>query len=433
LTTDLAGACFDADPKAPDVLSAPGGPAVSRATDPNGVGGCKAGAMRIVFVMPTYYPDTFGGLERQTRILARSLSRRGLRVTILAPIITSAISGATVEDGIPVVRFPVRQPVYLGGRYFLSMLSWWIRAFAWLARHRSEYDIIAVQHVRLHAAPGLFAGMLFRKPLVGKIGRGGEHFELRRLTAKRLPFGKLVVALAKRSGMVFVANSEQIVRDLESMGLGPDRIARIPNGVEVPSQSCGRARGADGTLVFVFAGRLEAEKGVPQLLQAFEMFATEHPNARLEIFGVGPLAQPLSETIGALGLSEKVRLHGVVDDRERIYGGAAFMILPSESEGMSNTLLEAMGHGVAPIITGVSGAGDVVEDGRNGLLLSDNSPASILKGLKRAQSLDEGEWRVMSALARERVIDSCSIDRVSETYLELCSSLLGVKGAHWTP
>jgi glycosyltransferase involved in cell wall biosynthesis len=383
--------------------------------------------MRIVLVMPTYYPDTFGGLERQTRILAHSLSRRGLGVTILAPIITSSMSGATVEDGIAVVRFPARQPVYLGGRYLLSMLSWWIRAFVWLARRRSEYDIIAVQHVRLHAAPGLFAGMLFRKPLVGKIGRGGEHFELHRLTQKRLPFGKLVVALAKRSGMVFVANSEQIVRDLESMGLGPNRIARIPNGVEVPSQSCGRARGADGTLVFVFAGRLEAEKGVPQLLQAFEMFATEHPNARLEIFGVGPLAQPLSETIGALGLSEKVRLHGVVDDRKRIYGGAAFMILPSESEGMSNTLLEAMAHGVAPIITAVSGAGDLVEDGRNGLLLSDNSPAAILKGLKRAEALDEKEWQVMSASARGRVADSCSIEAVCEAYLRLCGRLLGVR------
>lgn len=378
---------------------------------------------RIVFVMPTYYPDTFGGLERQTRILARRLVQDGHQVTILAPTQIPGAAGHDDEVGAAVIRLLMKRPVYLGGRYILSMLRWWAIVFAWLARNRADYDFIGVQHVRLHAAPAVVAGMLFNKPMAGKIGRGGDHFDLKRLGAKRLPFGRIIVWLAKRSRMAFVANSKQIVSDLEEAGFGADRIYRIPNGVEIPDIDVRHQRSADGSLVFVFAGRLEDEKGILQLLTAFGSFVERQPDARLHIFGTGPLEPLVIDIAGSSALRANVSVRGVIDDRASIYQDAAYMILPSDSEGMSNTLLEAMAYGVVPIITHVSGATEMVEDARSGFLLPTNTASAILTGLERAAAVQPDAWAAMSESARNRVVSECGIEVVANAYRRLYERL----------
>jgi glycosyltransferase involved in cell wall biosynthesis len=371
--------------------------------------------MRIVFLMPTFYPDSFGGAERQTRILARALRDRGAVTTILTPTMQADAAGIDDQPEGRVVRLLMRNDPSLGGRYVLSMLHFWVRAFLWLARHRRAYDVIAIQHLRLHAWPGLVAGRLFGKLLSAKIGRGGGHIELRRLPAQRLPFGKLVVALARRSRLVFVANSSAIADDLSVLGIPTARIARVPNGVECPVEPRAAFRAADGTRVFVFAGRLEEEKRVDRLIEAFRIFSAEH-SVVLHIFGDGPDKDRL--VAQAAGLSG-VRFMGLSDDRDAIYGGAAFMILPSDSEGMSNTLLEAMAYGAVPVITDVSGVRDLVVSGQSGVILTGNTRDAILRGLRTAVALDPARWTVMSAEARQRVCEKHAINVVADAYLRL--------------
>jgi glycosyltransferase involved in cell wall biosynthesis len=309
----------------------------------------------------------------------------------------------------------MRSDPALGGRYVFSMLHFWFRAFLWLARHRHSYDVIAIQHLRLHAWPGLVAGRLFRKLLSAKLGRGGEHIELRRLPAQKLPFGKLVVALARRSRLVFVANSSEIAGDLAALGIPVDRVARVPNGVECPLEPRAAYRAPDGACVFVYAGRLAQEKRVDRLIEAFRIFSADRP-ATLRIFGSGPETKRLVEQAAGL---PSVRFMGVTDDRDAIYGGAAFMILPSDSEGMSNTLLEAMAYGAVPVISDVSGAGDLVVPGQSGVMLAANTCDGILEGLVTACGLDAAQWAVMSAGARQRVCEKHAINVVAEAYLRL--------------
>lgn len=371
--------------------------------------------MRIVFLMPTYYPDSFGGAERQTRILARSLRDRGAAITILTPTLQAQAAGTDDQPEGRVVRLPMRSDPALGGRYVFSMLHFWLRAFLWLARHRHSYDVIAIQHLRLHAWPGLVAGRLFRKLLSAKLGRGGEHMELRRLPAQKLPFGKLVVALARRSRLVFVANSNAIAGDLATLGIPLDRVARVPNGVECPLEPRAAYRAQDGACVFVYAGRLVEEKRVDRLIEAFRVFSADRP-ATLRIFGSGPEKMRLIEQAAGL---PAVQFMGVTDDRDAIYEGAAFMILPSDSEGMSNTLLEAMAYGAVPVITDVSGVGDLVVPGQSGVILATNTCDAILEGLATAVALDPAQWAAMSAEARQRVCEKHAIEVVAEAYLDL--------------
>ncbi|MCJ2053861.1 glycosyltransferase family 4 protein [Methylobacterium sp. J-070] len=371
--------------------------------------------MRIVFLMPSYYPDSFGGAERQTRILTRSLRDRGAAITILAPTLRPDAAGVVEEPEGRVVRLLMRNDPALGGRYVVSMLHFWIRALLWLARHRRTYDVIAIQHLRLHAWPGIVAGQLFGKLLSAKLGRGGAHIELRRLPAQKLPFGKLVVALARRSRLVFVANSSEIAGDLADLGIPASRVARVPNGVECPPEPRSAFSAPDGARVFVYAGRLATEKRVDRLIEAFRIFAADQP-ATLRIFGDGPEKARLLALAAGL---PAVRFMGVTDDRDAIYGDAAFMILPSDSEGMSNTLLEAMAYGAVPIITDVSGAGDLVVSGRSGIMLAANTREGILEGLFTAARLDPAAWGAMSAEARQRMCEKHAIPVVADAYLRL--------------
>jgi glycosyltransferase involved in cell wall biosynthesis len=380
--------------------------------------------MHIILILPAFYPDSHGGAERQTRILAQALQSQGAGTTILAPTRVREAAGPTLENGVEVVRIYAPDFVFLGGRYLYSMLRWWWLAFLWLARNRRRYQVISIQHVRLHAAPGILAGMLFGKVLAGKLGRGGAHFDLRRLKTQKLPFGHFTAFLAKRSNLVFAANSAEIVADLRQEAIPEERIFRVPNGVDVPAQPRAAYRGADGRKLFVFAGRLQEEKGVSALLEAFAIFSRGRSDVRLDIYGGGPLKPTLEAAIARLDRADAVRLCGTHDDRDLIYGGAAFMVLPSDSEGMSNTLLEAMSYAVVPLITAVSGARDLVEDGVTGLELAGNSVDQILDGLRRADALDSEEWQAMGTAARSLMLRVFSIDVVASQYLRLFRRLL---------
>jgi len=380
--------------------------------------------MRIVLILPTYYPDSSGGAERQTRILAQALRRQGVEATLLAPTNVASAAGTTIDQGVPTVRLFTRYPVFLGGRYVTSMLSWWLSAFLWLARNRDRYDVISIQHVRLHAAPGILAGILFRKPMTGKLGRGGAHFDMLRMRRQTLPFGRWVAKLAKRSHLIFAANSAEIVDDLRQEGIPEPRIFRVPNGVECPALPLAAHRDDNGVQVYVFVGRLHEEKGLPALIESFRTFAREAGRVRLDIYGEGPLRSTLDALVQEPGVADIIRLCGNLDDRDIIYGKAAFLVLPSDSEGMSNSLLEAMAYGVVPMITQVSGARDVVDDPGSGIVLLANDPPTILEGLRRAAAMSREEWASAGSAARGKMLSSYSINAVASAYLDLYRELL---------
>ena len=179
----------------------------------------------------------------------------------------------------------------------------------------------------------------------------------------------------------------------------------------MPEQTQRALHDPPGSRLFVFAGRLEHEKGLPALVETFGQFAADRADAHLAICGSGPLRNEIEKAITAADLRGKVTIRGTLDRREDIYRDAAFMVLPSSSEGMSNALLEAMAFGVVPVVTLVSGVAGLVDDGRTGLILQDPGPRSIRLGLERAYALSETEWIKMSDRARRRILDGYRIRR----------------------
>jgi glycosyltransferase involved in cell wall biosynthesis len=82
-----------------------------------------------------------------------------------------------------------------------------------------------------------------------------------------------------------------------------------------------------------------------------------------------------------------------------------------------------MAYGVAPLVTRVSGAADLVEHERTGVVLAGSDVSAILSALEQADALDAEQWRAMSLAARDRIAAHYSIDLIAENYLQLYQRL----------
>ncbi len=386
--------------------------------------------LNIVLLLPSYFPDTVGGAEQHTRILAMAFQRLGHKATLIAPTQTASAAGETIEDGVKVVRFFTKHPPFLGGKKLPSLIQWWRAVYRYLKDRHDEIDVVAIQHLRLHSVPGVRFAKAFGKVVSGKLGRGGEHFDLKLLRGKRLPMGSWLADTIRDSDMLYIANSADIVDDLIKEGAKADNIIRLPNGVECPPSPLASFDASDGSRHFTFAGRLEHEKGIVKLVEAFGRVARRHPEARLNIFGAGPLKDMLKDRIAAAGLEKSILLHGVESDKARIFGGNAYFLLPSDSEGMSNALLEAMAHGTVPIITPVSGAADLVDSGRSGYIVADNQPDTLEAAIETAIGLGADDWARFSTAAREKILQNFGIDKIAADYLDCYRQQMLRAGTH---
>jgi len=98
-------------------------------------------------------------------------------------------------------------------------------------------------------------------------------------------------------------------------------------------------------------GRLEVEKGFDLLVGAFARLAADFPDWELLILGQGSQRGELESLIAKLGLTERVRLPGVLEDPFSTLERADLFVLPSRSEGFGNALVEAMACGLPVIAT----------------------------------------------------------------------------------
>lgn len=119
----------------------------------------------------------------------------------------------------------------------------------------------------------------------------------------------------------------------------------------------------------VTAGRLADQKNHRMLIRVFARFHESHPDYTLEIYGKGPLRDSLDQLIHDLHLSKCAFVHDFAPDLHKQIQTATMFVLPSDYEGLSNALLEAMMMGLPCISTDCAGSDEVIEHGKNGLLI----------------------------------------------------------------
>ncbi len=376
---------------------------------------------RVVMLTQTFYPD-LGGSEKQALELSRALAGRGVGVTVL----TRRRGGLPAEedvDGFRVLRLGVFGPRSADSAVFM------LKSFFWLLHNRDSYDAVHVHLASSPAVAAVLASRLTGKKTVVKLG-GGRGVDEITLSAGTL-LGRLKLAFFRAFRPELLVMNREVYDWLKGTpaysGLG---LRLFRNGVDTGHYTpllynekinAKTALGLDNSQLFLFVGRLSPEKRVKEFLEVWaELLSegTQRPRARLLIVGDGPERPALERAVADLGLSGSAALAGRKENLLPYYRAADVFILPSISEGLSNSMLEAMSCGVAVLASRVGGAREAVEPGVSGCLFDPLNRAE-LKQCLRAHLADRGLAARMGERARERAVEGYSMARVADELMTI--------------
>lgn len=183
---------------------------------------------------------------------------------------------------------------------------------------------------------------------------------------------------------------------------------------------------SDEDLIFLFVGRLNRDKGIPELAQAFANLSNRVANVTLVI--VGPDEEemvPLIRSIANLNL-QKIRLLGYTDQPQNFMAASDVFCLPSHREGFGTTIIESAACGLPTIATNIYGITDAIVDGETGVLI----PVKNIDALEAAMDrmVTDPVWRMQLAdQARQRAISKFSVDLVVNEMYRFLSTLTNDK------
>jgi glycosyltransferase involved in cell wall biosynthesis len=164
--------------------------------------------------------------------------------------------------------------------------------------------------------------------------------------------------------------------------------------------------------VIVSVGRLDENKNQAMLIHAFARIASEYPMTNLVIYGDGSCRQDLEELIKEKNLSDRITLAGVVTDVAQHIQKARIFALTSNTEGMPNSLMEAMALGLAVVSTDCpcGGPATLINNGVNGLLVPVGNAYAladafrcILSDSEFEKSLGEKAYEITQTLNPQKV------------------------------
>lgn len=165
----------------------------------------------------------------------------------------------------------------------------------------------------------------------------------------------------------------------------------------------------------VSVARVIEQKNPEILLSAFYEFQKTYSEYQLTMYGSGDKIEEIKKKAQELGIAEKVNLPGAVHDVFEKIKPAKMFVLASKFEGMPNALVEAMCLGLPVISTKVSGAVDLIEDGKNGLLVDCNDAQQLCRAMMQyAENYDMAENNAREAT---KTADLLNVDTITAEWL----------------
>ncbi len=173
----------------------------------------------------------------------------------------------------------------------------------------------------------------------------------------------------------------------------------------------------------IFVGRLGRVKGVDILLKAIQILKEKyHRSLRVAIVGDGSLMNDLKELALQYGINEYIDFLGVRKDVLELMRESSIFVLPSRWEGFGLVLLEAISVGVPVVATKVGGIPEVIEDGKDGILVEPENPEELSNAILRLLS-DDNLRSLISLNAYKKVKEEYSIEKYSKILLSLYKEL----------
>jgi glycosyltransferase involved in cell wall biosynthesis len=330
--------------------------------------------VEVLAAVPTFPAARLTGIPaRAARLSALPAGERihGVRVTYLRQLY------------VPKVGLTTAVPLYLA--------SLWPHR----ARIRSA-DVVFATWAYPDGCAAVLAARALSKPCVVKVHGSDVNVVLRRRTARWVAARVLPWAQAA------VAVSGALAEELTSLGVARSRIAVVPNGVDRSlffprdRQAERAALGVPGDAsVVLFVGRVEPQKGVGELLAAFDRLRSRMPRAVLVMIGDEPRAHEVEGGVRCRA-DGAVRFLGPRPHSEvaRWMGASDLLALPSWSEGTPNVVLESLASGRPVVATPVGGIAEVLSDPDAGVLVPPRDANALARALEFALRADWDPKRV---------------------------------------
>lgn len=355
-----------------------------------------------------------GGTELQAERLALKLQKKDIPITVVTPRQDEQSPLEETIGNLTIKRVPFFFPV--GVLTHFAPLLWW------LLRHRREFDIIHSQMAYGHSAVAVVISKILGKKSIIKLAGAGPSGDLYNFS--RLPMGKIGLKVLRHAD-AFIAVSTQIEQELLQHGLPPEKIIRIPNGVDLDEFRRPDPPLETDTIQFVLLGQLYPVKGIDTVLQAVQRLHEQGYYAKFRVSFYGR-TNPNYDYVSMakdLGVSQSVAFHPFTTDIKKVYSQSHAYLLASRSEGLSNSLLESMAMKCAVISTKVSGSKQVCGSGNCAILIDPEAPEQLAEAM--TQLIDYPEQ--ISALgknARDRIANKFSLDHVADQYHRLYRLLM---------
>jgi sugar transferase (PEP-CTERM/EpsH1 system associated) len=284
------------------------------------------------------------------------------------------------------------------------------------------------QIVHSHGFTTMLASFIAGKLAGGPTIINGEHGTLYHSSIKH----RLIQKYLFRKMDINLTVSEELKQEiLEKFNLKHDNFKPIINGVDtnkfiIDSPSNTLLRNQLGLspddIVIGSVGRLVKVKNYKSLVSAFSKLSAYHSNVHLVLAGDGPERSNIEDQILMNGLSNKVHLLGRRDDIPQVMNLLDIFVLPSFSEGLSNTLLEAMSCGTPVVACDVGGNKEIIVEDITGFLYQSNNINDLYLILD-SLSKQTNKLRQLSKQAREHILANYSlsgmVDQYEAVYTEL--------------
>lgn len=328
-----------------------------------------------------------GGMENYVYNLVRHLPSYGFKVSCLAPY-ESAYTASLRALGCDV--YVTQMHVDVPWRTLQLTTE--------LIRHNG-IDLIHAHLPRAHALAGL-AGRLTGRPALA--------------TFHGMEFNTEELSLSNMTGTHLITVCRPAFAQALALGIPPERVSLIPNGVDTrafsPQRDTSAARARLGLPldhpVVGFVGRLSYEKGPDQFIRLAAHVNQHRPDVHFALVGDGPMRAEVEELKNELGLAEVVHLPGQFSDMEAVYPALDLLAQTSRVEGMPFSILEAMASGLPVAAMSVGGVAEMIEVGTTGLTSAPEDP----------QGLGEAVLKLLEDPAQCRRMGRAGRKRVEETY-----------------
>jgi len=197
------------------------------------------------------------------------------------------------------------------------------------------------------------------------------------------------------------------------------KLRQVANPLDIPPCPPGLDRHQHR---LVAVARLVHQKGYDLLLDAFGRVAAQAPDWSLDVVGDGPLRAELESRAERLGIADRVLFHGHVADPFPLLYQASVFVLPSRFEGMPNAMLEAMGCGLAIIVSDASpGPLELIRHEQTGLVVPGEDVPALAAAM--TQAIQDKALRERLADAALRETERMHIDRVAADWERLISDV----------